>query len=270
MTNIEKFINDNKLYIDIIEIKVKKHYYNKPKPGRKLTHELRNIIEGIILICKTGVSFKYANYKGIDGSALKYHFDRWDSGIFYDSWVKVYSLYKKKRGFKYKKNLKSISIDATYIKSINGTDLVGKNPTVRGRNATKLSMIVDRNGVPIGYHLDKGNISDSRLFKKTIKKMIDKRSAKTNLYADKGYSNSKNKKEANEFNMELCCKNKRNSKKKLFKDQKIERHRYVVEAVFSWIKNYKRLILRYDKYIEKYRNFLLIAFSLITIKKFHP
>ena len=53
--------------------------------------------------------------------------------------------------------------NTTAYKNIYGKDCVGKNPTDRGRKATKLSVIVDEKGVPHSLHASEGNVSDMKL-----------------------------------------------------------------------------------------------------------
>ena len=38
--------------------------------------------------------------------------------------------------------------DTSFVKNIYGRDMVGRNPTDRGRNATKISIVTDGFGIP--------------------------------------------------------------------------------------------------------------------------
>lgn len=263
---MNKLVFINRPLIQFIKKRVHKLYYSKQHPGNRLTHNLETIIEGMLYICKTGIQIQFCNYKGIPGSAIKYHFDKWThDNVFIDSWLYIYNKYQKNNPYKH--NLKRLSIDGTYIKSINGNDLVGRNPTDRGRNATKLSVIVDLIGVPVGYFLTEANNRDDTVMANTIKNRIYRRKTKSFLYGDKIYSNQKCIKEAQSNNLILCCKNKSNAINKLFKNQPIEKYRYIVEAHFSWLKSYRKLILRYDRKIKYFESYLVLAFSMITNKK---
>ena len=264
---MDELIFINKPLINFIKMEVNRIYYNKISPGRQLYHKLDNIIEGILYICKTGTQIKFTNYKGIPGSALMYHYYKWvSSNIFYNCWVKIYNLYQKK--YKYCKNLCNLSVDCTYIKSMNGNNCVGRNSTDRGRNGNKLSVIVDQIGVPVGYYLEKANISDCKLLRGTFKNKIYVRKCKSNIYADKGYSSKPCIDISNDNNCRLFAPNKKNFIKKIFTNtSKLTKIRYVVEDQFSWLKSYRRIILRYDRYINNFKNFIFLAFSMITCKK---
>jgi transposase len=53
-------------------------------------------------------------------------------------------------------------IDSTFVKNVYGRDCVGRNPIDRGRNATKVSALVDQDGIPLSLVFFPGNISDQR------------------------------------------------------------------------------------------------------------
>lgn len=264
---MEKLFFINKPLIDCIYDEVNNTYYNKKRPGVKLKHNLINIIEGIMYICKTGIQISFCEYLNIKGSVLKYHFDKWTTdNIFYKCWLKTYNVYQKR--ISYKRNLSKLSLDCTFIKSINGVDCIGKNPTDRGRNGSKISIISDLLGTPVGYFIDAANISDHKIMKQTIDKKIYNKKTKSKMYVDKGYSNKLCVDIANDNNLQLMAENKANAKTKLFpKNLQINKYRYVIEALNSWIKSYKKLILRYDRKIKNYESYLLLAFSMITTNK---
>ena len=258
----------NKPLINFIKNAVNKKYYNKSNPGQSLKHNLNDIIEGILFMCKTGIQIKFTNYKNIPGSALIYHFYKWTrDNIFYNCWIQVYNMYQKMN--KYNTNLRHISVDCSLVKSMNGNDCIGRNPTDRGRNGTKISVITDLIGVPVGCYLSGANIADCKLLDKTLKSRIYKRKCKSDMYADKGYSSKICINIANANNVKLSAPNKKNFIKKLFsKNKMITKVRYTVEAQFGWLKSHRKIILRYDRLIKHYRSYLLLAFSMITCKKY--
>jgi putative transposase len=52
---------------------------------------------------------------------------------------------------------------------------LGKNPTDRGRQGSKLHLLVDQKGIPLGIELVGANIHDSRLVSSTLKTIPIKR-----------------------------------------------------------------------------------------------
>ena len=56
---------------------------------------------------------------------------------------------------------KDIYLDSSQVKNIAGADCVGRNPTDRGRNGTKISVICDDNIVPLSMTFYGSNEADS-------------------------------------------------------------------------------------------------------------
>ena len=88
---------------------------------------------------------------------------------------------------------KNLIIDTSFIKNVQGRDCVGKNSSDRGRKATKLSVITDKEGMPLAYSIHAGNCADISVALNTVDSLSscllksDNR-IKTNLLADKAYS----------------------------------------------------------------------------------
>ena len=119
---------------------INKKYYNDPKlPSRPLKISVLNIVKAIIYVLKSGCQWymipkEFGNYSTIHKHYLKYVKDN----LFDELWSNNLSEYNKQ--FKYRSNLQKQSIDCTLVKSIHGTDVVGKNPCDRGRKGTKVSI----------------------------------------------------------------------------------------------------------------------------------
>jgi transposase len=81
--------------------------------------------------------------------------------------------------------------DCTFVKNAYGQDVLGRNPTDRGRKASKISLLCDTGWAPLHIELHRANENDCT----TLERLLD--SAATNLrrplashhtlYADKGY-----------------------------------------------------------------------------------
>lgn len=258
-----------KKLIDRIFLKIKNlyNYNSKHRIGRRISDEnLLKYINGILYTLKTGCQCNELPLIYGPKSTVHYNFIKWSKkGIFKETWEELLHYYNDYD--KYNTNLTLQIIDTTLIKSINGHDLVGKNPTDRGRNATKISIITNKCGIPISYYIDKASVHDSKLFEKTIKKAILKSKKRVTLLADKGYSSMKNKKIAKKYNTNLICPNKSNFKKCIFKKDNKLKKRYIVEACNSWIKQFRRMRVRYENKIDNFESFLLLTFSIIIIRK---
>jgi len=251
----------------MLKIKDKYKYGSKNRVGRPISDaNLEKYINGILYILKTGCQWDELPKIYGPKSTVNTNFLKWtQDDIFKETWTELLVCYDNEDD--YNTNLTLQIIDTTTVKSINGCDVVGKNPTDRGRNATKISIITNKCGVPIAYCLEKASVHDSKLFEKTLKRTMLKTKKKVTLLADKGYSSMKNKKIAKGYNINLICPNKSNFKQRIFKKDSKLRKRYIVEACNSWIKQFRRMRLRYENRITNFESFLLLAFCIITIRK---
>jgi len=77
-------------------------------------------------------------YSGIckkQGKWVKY-------GVFKEFWKRCIIFYSKRKGIQWN----SLLVDASYVKNIRGRNLLGRNPTDRGRNSSKISALTDKRG----------------------------------------------------------------------------------------------------------------------------
>jgi hypothetical protein len=168
-------------------------------------------------------------------------------------------------------HFKNIIIDASFIKNVQGRDCLGRNSTDRGRNATKISAITDKSGMPLAYSIHPGNCSDFKAANDTIEKVScflksDNR-VKTNLLGDKAYACVKGnafRKKARNLGYRLVVHPKSNYVDKFISvnDKRLLKHiRCNVEHCFGRMKSSapKRLWLRYDHKVE------MLEVSLISL-----
>jgi putative transposase len=83
------------------------------------------------------------------------------------------------------------AIDGTMTKASLGEAGTGANPTDRGKNGTKRSLLTDAKGIPLSVAVDGANRHDKMLEKKTLDAMIFERPSLDdgiqNICMDKGY-----------------------------------------------------------------------------------
>jgi putative transposase len=80
------------------------------------------------------------------------------------------------------------------VKNVYGRDCVGRNPTDRGRKATKVSALVADDGVPLALAFFPANTSDQKTVEATLRARLAAPALRgTTLYADKGYDSAANR-----------------------------------------------------------------------------
>ena len=73
-----------------------------------------------------------------------------------------------------------------------GFNMIGRNYADKNKNATKISVIIDKNCIPVAIQMAKGNIHDTNLVLDTLDNSVIK-IIYSKLIADKGYVNNNQK-----------------------------------------------------------------------------
>lgn len=243
---------------------------NKKQVGRPFNQDLKSLINGILYVLKTGIAWSYLPKEYGSYITVYKYFNKFSNNeVFEDTYKRLLKI------FHHKIDIRKQYIDCSMIKNKKGSDCIGKNHYDRFRSASKISMITDKNGIPLAIDLHPANIHDSNLFFKTINNFLIKKdtpSRKKPQYfiADKGYDYNKIRYHLSNNN--YCIRiPKRKSKYKIppkLAMYKTDSDRNTIERCFSWIKNYKRLNIRYDKEIKYYKSFLFLSLSDLVYKKF--
>jgi hypothetical protein len=164
------------------------------------------------------------------------------------------------------KQLNNTYIDSTMIRNKNGTECIGMNYSDKFKYGTKSSVICTQNGIPVSLVCIPSNIHDINTVEDTIDRSILNNKK---IGGDKGYKSKllRDKLKKNN-NIEFITENKKNSKDNINNKNNIFlKKRYIIENLFAWFKNNKRVQLRYDRYIQKYEQFVYMSFGLIVENK---
>ena len=76
------------------------------------------------------------------------------------------------------------------------------------------------------------------------------------------------RKDLRDRHIELICPHRKKLKVQDGRKLRRYRKRWKIERTFSWICNYRRLVVRYERRITVYQAFFHIACILITLKQF--
>ena len=125
--------------------------------------------------------------------------------------------------------------------------------------------IVDGRGLPIAITLHSATPYETKLAEATVKSIaIKKRPEK--LIGDKAYSSFPLAERLwRRFEIELIAPIKSNAKHPWQDKRKLRRYRrrWKVERLFAWLGNFRRLVTRWERKIENYNGFMLLACSTI-------
>ena len=138
-------------------------------------------------------------------------------------------------------------------------------------------VVADGQGVPLGNLLESASAAEVNLIERTLARVSVRRRGRgrprqkpARLIYDKAADADALRKRLRARGIDLICPHRRNRKRASLQDgRKLRRYkrRWKVERTFSWVGNFRRLVVRWDRHIEVYRGFFHIACMLITLNK---
>mgnify|MGYP001825682215 CR=1 FL=1 len=143
---------------------------------------------------------------------------------------------------------------------------VGK--TKRGKG-TKLMLLVDGNGLPLS--LDTASASPAEV--KLIESLLDRQMLPSNpdrLIYDRAADSDALRTQLAERQIELVCPHRKNRVKPATQDGRALRRyarRWKVERSFSWLFNFRRLVVRYERYSHLFMGFAQLACVFTILNK---
>ena len=242
--------------------------------GRKPSYTIKTILQEIFHLLRTGSQWR-ETYAVPYATVFRY-FKRWSgANIFRATYDRVYQ--QTAHYTQHSKSLRRfLSLDGSLVKSVFGRDVVGANPTDRGRNGSKVSALVDETGLPISICFDKANTADITLAMPTLSELAHvplpkEKSRKRAIYilADRGYDSRV---------FRLQCRKRgcipvipyrkrvgnQPQPKLTAREKRIIQGRNVVERFFAWLDQYRRVLVRYEKTLAHYESFIWLASSCIA------
>jgi transposase len=227
-------------------------------------HSLDIIIDELLYFLKSGVSWRMLR-SPINPKTLFWHYSRFvKNNVFGKLFNKIKNKYIKK----YIVNDCSLFIDSTTIYNKTGINKIGRNKFYKNKRTTKISLMTDMYGFPLSVLFMKGNYHDNKVFSKHIRDAnVIIPNKKLKIIADKAYASKENYDLIEFYGMEHIIPPRKNMK--LYNDYKYDKNEYMkrikIEHIFSRLKMFRRLNLRYEKFIRNFSGFVYLAFSIIAI-----
>ncbi len=152
-----------------------------------------------------------------------------------------------------------------------GGKKTGPNPTDRGKDGVKRSLLTEGHGVPIGLAIDGANRHDMKLVRATIESMVLERPEPTKeqpqgMCLDKGYDYDEVRAILAEFGFTAHIRSRGDEAKELAQEAGKRARRWVVERSHSWMNRFRRILVRWEKKPEHYLAFLHFSCALIAFR----
>lgn len=238
------------------------------------------LLPGILKVLRSGSRWRDLDRKDCPSGVTHWRRLRfWQrQNGFEDLWIYILELLLKEK----KLILKTSSIDGTLIPSFafkDTTSYSGKHH----QTGTKVSLVVEENGIPLSKLTDIGSAHDSPLAIPTIQK-IPSRLLKLIevMLGDKGYDDAKIRNYLRNLEIKSDIPQRElpiTWREKIMlvakdqyqpKGQSSNPGRFVIERTNAWTKSFRRLRFRFDYSLISFTAFLNLAFVVICIRKLLP
>jgi transposase len=139
--------------------------------------------------------------------------------------------------------------------------------TRRGK-ATKLMAIADRNGLPIAIGIASGQRHEVPLVVDTLACRFVK-AVPERLIGDRAYDSDGLDAALAKMGIEMIAPHHPRRRCKTQDGRPLRRHRrrWLVERLFSWLLNFRRLVTRYEHYAENFLGMLKLACAVILLRR---
>jgi transposase len=147
----------------------------------------------------------------------------------------------------------------------------GRNPTERGKQGVKRSLLTEGHGVPLGLAVDGANRHDMKLVRATLDSIVVPRPEPTEdepqgMCLDKGYDYDEVRALLDEFGFTAHIRSRSEEVHQIATEAGKRARRWVVERSHSWMNRFRRILVRWEKKPEHYLAFLHFACALIAFR----
>jgi len=159
--------------------------------GGKKRIDWRQAFNGIIFRMRTGCQWNQLPKQFGDDSSVHRWFQRWSkNGVMEKIWAALVEDCRELGGVSWEWQ----SVDGALGKARFGGDEIGPNPTDRGKQGVKRSVLVEQHGGPLGVVIAGANVHDTKLLAQTLEAVVVERPEPTHeapqhLCLDKAYDN---------------------------------------------------------------------------------
>jgi len=221
----------------------------------------RAVLNGILWILRTGAPWadipdRYPSYQ-----TCHRRFQQWVRSGAWRSILEVLAQALHDEGYL---DLQEAFIDGSFAPAKQGGACVGK--TKRGKGS-KIMAIADRHGLPVAVHIESATPHEVRLVHATLAARFV-RQLPRRLIGDNAYESDRLDAELAGRGVELIAPHRTTRKQRTQDGRPLRRYRrrWKVERLFAWLQNFRRIVVRYERFAENFLGMLHLACCLILLR----
>jgi putative transposase len=153
-------------------------------------------------------------------------------------------------------------------------DQIGPNPTDRGKNGVKRSLLVEADGGPLAAVIAGANVPDFKLLEATLDAMVVERPEPTeeapqHLCLDKGYDKQPAREVVERHDYQAHIRRIGEEKKDPEGKKRYPARQWVVERTLGWLSKCRSILVRYEKKATNYLGLIKVACILLWYPRQH-
>ena len=126
-----------------------------PTLGRKRKMNSAQVLDRILYVCRTGCQWSQLPVDGASYKTVYHYFALWSKASLFEN---VFSALANTAS---STSRGALVLDTSFVKNVHGSDVLGPNPTDRGRKASKVSLLTDSKGTSLCTVLHRANKNDA-------------------------------------------------------------------------------------------------------------
>jgi putative transposase len=209
----------------------------------------RQAFEAIVYVLRTGIQWKALPKEAGASSTVHDRFQEWERvGFFRALWQAELSEYDEVVGIEWEWQ----SVDGVMTKAPFAGAATGANPTDRGKQGTKRSLLTDGAGIPLALIVDGANRHDVRLLSATLDGLVISRPEPTpeqlqHVCLDAAYDCTPAYQGllARHYQPHVRSRGEEKYEKEIIPGYRARR--WVVERTHSWLNRSRRLLVRLSR-----------------------
>ncbi len=164
-----------------------------------------------------------------------------------------------------------LAVDGCLTKApLSRSEAVGRNPTDRGKQGVKRSLLVDGQGVPLALAVGPANRNDHLLLAETLDGVVVRRPSRSalvqHLCLDLGYDDAGSRREAAVRGYVAHIRGQGGEVRQRRRHARKRSRRWVVERTHAWLNRCRRLLVRWERKVANHAALLHLACALICLR----
>jgi len=127
--------------------------------------------------------------------------------------------------------------------------------------------VADRHGLPVAVRIESATPHEVKLAESTLAQMVIPE-APQNLIGDNAYDSDKLDAGLRRYGIEVIAPHRSNRRHKTQDPRRLRRYhrRRKIDRLFAWLQNFRRLVVRYERYAENFLGMLYLACCVTLLR----